>query len=242
MRNLFKNLVFIILIFLIVSGVFTLFKGSSEKEKEISLSQLVQEINQEKIKQITVSGNDLSIIYQDDSKAKSRKETEAALSESLANYGVNKEKLAKVVVETKETGDIWTWLGPVLFSVLPLLLFVFFFWFIFRQARSGVGQAFDFTKARARLFGAEGQPREKITFNDVAGLKEAKEELKEIVDFLQNPKKYLQIGAKIPRGVLLIGAPGRNHGFSSPWLCFSPLSRRSPPMISGWIGEGRNFW
>jgi len=69
-------------------------------------------------------------------------------------------------------------------------------------------QAFDFTKARARLFGAEGHPKEKITFKDVAGLKEAKEELKEVVDFLKNPKKYLQMGAKIPRGVLLVGAPG----------------------------------
>ena len=208
MKNLFKNLIFIILIFLIVSGVFTLFKGSSEEEKEISLSQLVQEINQEKIKQITVSGNDLSIIYQDDSKALSQKETEAALSESLTNYGVDKTKLAKVIVEAKDADDIWGWLWPVLLLVLPLLLFVFFFWFIFRQARSGVGQAFDFTKAKARLFGTEGQPKEKITFNDVAGVKEAKEELKEIVDFLQNPKKYLQMGAKIPRGVLLIGAPG----------------------------------
>lgn len=69
-------------------------------------------------------------------------------------------------------------------------------------------QAFDFTKARARLFGAEGHPKERITFKDVAGLKEAKEELMEVVDFLKNPKKFLQMGATIPRGVLLMGAPG----------------------------------
>jgi cell division protease FtsH len=92
--------------------------------------------------------------------------------------------------------------------VLPILLFFAFFWLIFRQAKMGATQAFDFTKARARLFGAEGQPKEKTTFKDVAGLKEAKEELKEIVDFLKNPEKYLKMGAKIPRGVLRLGPAG----------------------------------
>ena len=111
-------------------------------------------------------------------------------------------------IETKEAGGTWTWLGPILFAVLPLLLFGFFFWMIFRQAKTGAMQAFDFTKARARLFGADGHPREKITFKDVAGLQEAKQELMEVVDFLKQPGKYLQMGAKIPRGVMLIGAPG----------------------------------
>ena len=208
MKNLAKNFILILLIFLVISAVFTLFQQPFEKVKELSLTQLVEEINQEKIKKITVSGNELQIVYKDDSKARSRKETEAALSQSLINYGVDKEKLTKVEIETKEAGGTWNWLGPVLFVILPLLLFGFFFWMIFRQARTGAMQAFDFTKARARLFGAEGQPKERITFKDVAGLKEAKQELTEVVDFLKNPKKYLQMGAKIPRGVMLIGAPG----------------------------------
>jgi cell division protease FtsH len=92
--------------------------------------------------------------------------------------------------------------------MLPLVLFGVFFLFIFRQAKSGAAEAFTFTKARARLFGAEGHPKTRINFNDVAGLKEAKEELKEIVDFLKNPQKYLKMGAKIPRGVLLLGPAG----------------------------------
>jgi len=208
MRNLIKNLVFILLIFLIISGLFALFARPFEKEKELSLTQLVEEINQEKIKKITVSGNELQIIYQDDTEAKSMKETESSLSQSLLNYGVDKTKLAKVEIETKEAGGTWTWLGPVLFAVLPLLLFGVFFWMIFRQAKTGAMQAFDFTKARARLFGAEGHSKERITFKDVAGLAEAKEELKEIIDFLKNPKKFLQMGARIPRGVLLMGSPG----------------------------------
>ena len=208
MKNLAKNFILILLIFLVISAVFTLFQQPFEKVKELSLTQLVEEINQEKIKKVVVSGNELQIVYKDDSKARSRKETEAALSQSLINYGVDKEKLTKVEIGTKEAGGTWNWLGPVLFAILPLLLFGLFFWMIFRQARTGAMQAFDFTKARARLFGAEGQPKERITFKDVAGLKEAKQELTEVVDFLKNPKKYLQMGAKIPRGVMLIGAPG----------------------------------
>ena len=208
MKNLLKNFIFIILVFLIVSAVFTLFSQPFEKEKELSLTQLVEEINQEKVKKITIFGNELEIIYQDDSKARSRKETEAALSESLINYEVDREKLKGVMIETKEERGVWVWLGPALMFLAPLLLFFLFFWFIFRQARAGATQAFDFSRARARLFGAEGHPKEKITFNDVAGLKEAKEELKEVVDFLKNPKKFLAMGARIPRGVLLLGPAG----------------------------------
>lgn len=208
MKDLAKNIIVILLIFLIISGVFTLFAQPFEKIKEVSLTQLIEEINQGKIKKITVEGSELQIIYQDDSKAHSRKETETALSQSLVNYGVAQEKLAKVEIETKKEGGVGVWLGPLLLFLLPLLLFIFFFWMIFRQARTGVTQAFDFTKARAKLFGAEGHLKEKISFDEVGGLKESKEELKEIVDFLKNPKKYLQMGAKIPRGVLLMGAPG----------------------------------
>ncbi len=207
-KNLAKNFIFILLIFLIISGFFSLLARPFEKEKKISLTQLTEEIDQEKIKKIIVSGNELEIIYQDDSKAISRKEAETALSQSLINYGVDKEKLKGIEIETKETGETWTWLGPILLSLLPLLIIGLFFWMMFRQARTGAMQVFDFTRARARLFGAGEQPKERVSFEEVGGLKEAKEELKEIVDFLKNPKKYLQIGAKIPRGVLLMGPPG----------------------------------
>jgi len=208
MKNIIKNILLVLLIFLVVSSVFTLFSQPFEKEKEVSLTQLINDINQEKIKEITVSGNVLQIVYQDDSKAKSEKETEASLSQSLINYGVDTAKLKKIDVKTKEESGTWVWLGPVLFTVLPLLLFIFFFWSFFRQAKGNAMQAFDFSKARARLFGAEGHPKQRINFKDVAGQKEAKEELKEVVDFLKNPRKYLQIGARIPRGVLLLGPAG----------------------------------
>ena len=205
-----KNFVFVVLIFFVIAGVFSFLQ--QEQKNIISITQLVQDVNQGKVKKITVSGNDLAVVLSDNTNAQSKKETEISLSETLINYGADKTKLAGVEINAKEAGGVWNWLGPVLFSVLPLLLFAGFFFFIFRQARGGGAgggmQVFDFTKAKAKLFGADGPPKEKITFADVAGLKEAKEELGEVVDFLKNPKKYLQIGARIPKGVLLVGPPG----------------------------------
>jgi len=208
MKFLVKNFVLILFIFLLISALFSLFFNPFEAQNEISLTQLVNDINQGKVKQITAAGSEIQIIYQNDSQAKSRKEPESSLTDALISLGTNPEELKKVDFKAKEEGGIWIWLSPVLMFGLPLLVFVFFFFMIFRQAKAGAAQAFTFTKARARLFGAEGHPKTKITFKDVAGLKEAKEELQEIVDFLRNPKKYLKMGARIPRGVLLLGGAG----------------------------------
>ena len=208
LKKLAKNILLILLIFLFISALFVLFVRPAEEPKEISLTQLVREINYGKIERIIVINSSLSVFYFDETKAISRKETGIALSESLINHGVDREKLKLVEVQIEEKVEPWAWLGPVLLLLFPLLIFSLFFFFIFRQAKAGAMQAFNFSKARAKLFRADGQNKEKITFKDVAGLREAKEELMEVVDFLKNPKKYLQMGAKIPRGVLLVGPPG----------------------------------
>jgi cell division protease FtsH len=210
MNQLLKNFILIILVFLALGAIFSLFSSPSPKTPAISITQLAGDINQDKIKKITETGDNLSIEYKDSTVATSQKEANISLNESLLNYGADKTKLAGVEVDIQaQQESLWSWLTPLLvFGILPLILFGVFFFMIFRQAKTGAVQTFDFTKSRARLFGAEGHPRDKATFKDVAGLHEAKEELKEIVDFLKFPKKYLAMGAKIPRGVLLLGPAG----------------------------------
>ena len=167
-KNISKNLFIIFVIFLSISAVFALFSQPLEEEKEITLGQLVNDIEQEKVKEIIVSGNTVSITYLDETKAKTRKETESALSETLVNYGLTQEQINKANIGIKEENGWAVWLGPISVLLLPLLFFLLFFWLIFRQAKTGAMQAFNFGKARARLFGAEGSPKEKITFRDVS--------------------------------------------------------------------------
>ncbi|MEI7425187.1 MAG: ATP-dependent zinc metalloprotease FtsH, partial [Candidatus Staskawiczbacteria bacterium] len=206
----FKNFVFVILILLIIGSLFSLLYFPATTSTEITTTQLVSDINNNNIKSITISGDTLNIIYNDNKTATSMKEAGTGLTDLLINLGVNKDNLQKVNVNNQVAKEnVWSWLTPILiFGILPLLVFGFFFWTMIKQAKTGAMQTFDFTKAKARIFGADGHGKEKITFKDVAGLKEAKEELVEIVDFLKFPKKYLAMGAKIPRGVLLVGSAG----------------------------------
>jgi len=190
--------------------VFSLLYLPDQQANEVSLSQLAGDINQDKVKKITVSGDSVEIIYTDDKKASSMKESNSVLSDVLVNLGADKTKLQKVEISAStQEESVWSWLLPaLLYGILPLLVIGFFLWTMMKQTRGSAMQVFDFTRAKAKIFGAEGHSKEKITFKDVAGLKEAKEELVEIVDFLKFPKKYLDMGAKIPRGVLLLGSAG----------------------------------
>ncbi|MDP1629607.1 MAG: ATP-dependent zinc metalloprotease FtsH, partial [bacterium] len=176
-----------------------------EKIGEINLTQLVAKINSEEVAKITVKNNNLDILLKSDEKLKSLKESENSLTESLKNYGVLPEKLEKVEIEIKSESGFWYWAANILPFLLPLALAFFILWFIMRQAKQGSMQAFSFGKSGVRLFRSD---KDRMTFKDVAGLKEPKEELLEVVDFLKSPKKFLDIGARIPRGVLLMGPPG----------------------------------
>jgi cell division protease FtsH len=192
----------------VIAGFASLFYSPIEEIEKISLSTLVQKINAGEVKNITVEANDLSVTLQDGTKLESRKESEASLTQSLANYGVETGKLAAVNIELKREGGTLFWMGVLLPFILPFLIIGFFLWFMLRGAQRGANQAFSFGKARARLIGGAQGKKQKITFKDVAGEEEAKEELFEIVEFLKTPQRFLKMGARIPKGVMLMGPPG----------------------------------
>ncbi|MDP2933109.1 MAG: AAA family ATPase, partial [bacterium] len=204
-----KHLMTAFLILMLIAAVYSLVSDytKSQPTSQISLSQLAVEINEEKVSKITVSGDELQITLKDNSVQISQKESDAALTQSLSYYGVSAEKLSAVNIDVKGPSGLSFWLGAILPIALPLIFVLVIFWFIARQAKNSALQAFTFGQSRARVVGPDDE-KERITFKDVAGVKEAKEELQEIVEFLKTPQKFLDIGARIPKGVLLMGAPG----------------------------------
>jgi cell division protease FtsH len=206
MKNLSKNLLFAILILFFATTLFSFFlDGASPASESISLNALAQKINEGSVKRILVKGDELDVTFADDTKTTAQKEPNVGLTETLVNYAVDAEKLKSVELRIEEPGGTKYWASLLIPSLLPLIVMMAIFFFLFRQAKGGVNQAFTFGKANLRISAPD---KDRVTFKEVAGLREAKEELEEIVDFLRNPKKFLDMGAKIPRGVLLMGSPG----------------------------------
>ncbi|MBI2035198.1 MAG: ATP-dependent zinc metalloprotease FtsH [Candidatus Liptonbacteria bacterium] len=203
-NSIYKQAILALVIFIGATFFFSLFLQSSEKTQELSLGELVARINLGEVVKIVVNGNELRVDLSNGDKAISKKEEGADITDVFSNYGVNLAE-RQVNIEIQDESGLRFWLGILIPTILPFLIIGFFFWWMFRQAKGGVNQAFSFGKSSARLFSSF---RDKITFKDVAGLKEVKQELEEIVDFLKNPKKFLEIGAKIPRGAILMGPPG----------------------------------
>ena len=171
---------------------------------------MAQDIKEDKIEKITVLGSEIVLNYKSGEELISRKEVGISLNDSLASYELTEKLNSLNIVIKEEDEGILGWLLPLSF-ILPLLLIGFFFLIMFKGSRGGGpggGSQFSFLKAPAKMFGDGKNKAEKITFKDIADLKEAKEEIQEVMDFLKNPKKYSVMGARIPRGVLLVGPPG----------------------------------
>jgi len=208
MEKLLKNVGFVVLFFLLASTIMILYSGPKQKPTEISLSELATQVNDGKVKSISVDGNSLTIELNDAAKEKSIKEPQSSLTESLNNYGVDKEKIKDVKIDIKQASGFSAFASNILLPfLLPFLLIGAFIWFMLRQAQRGNSQAMSFGMSKARMTDPKDKNK-RTTFADVAGAKEAKEELGEIVEFLKHPKKFIAIGAKIPKGVLLLGSPG----------------------------------
>jgi cell division protease FtsH len=205
--SFWMNLATSVLILLLIAGAYAYFTSSTSQLVDIPISAVAQDVQANKITTINVNGDDLTLTYGDKSQKVSKKEPDTALTQTLYNLGVTKDALNKVTI-TQERQSSWEFwlsiLGPFLGPVLLIALFV---WYLSRQVRGAGMQAFSFGQSKPRVI----DPNDKgsrVMFKDVAGAKEAKEELLEIVDFLRNPKKFLDIGARIPKGILLMGAPG----------------------------------
>ncbi len=206
--NFWNSLIWTVLLFLTLSSLYSYIVESRTKETVVPVSEIAQDVMSGKVDAISVSGDDLSVTYKESKEVKkSKKEEGVAITETLKNYAVTSEKLQAVKIEVKDPSGFMFWfvtLAPFIFPILFVLLII---WFLTRQVRGAGMQAFTFGQSKARMIDPN-DTRTKITFKDVAGVKEAKEELSEIVDFLKNPKKFLDIGARIPKGILLMGAPG----------------------------------
>ena len=206
-RQLLSNFLTAIIIFLVLTSLYTIIADGRKEVTELPLSDVAKKMLAGEVKKITVEGEKLSVVLKDETTIVSKKESEASLSETFKNYGVSPERLAGVEIEIKSETGFSFWLLNILPFAIPIIFILVFFWFISRQVRGAGMQAFSFGQSKARVINPEDQ-NQRVTFKDVAGVKEAKEELKEIVDFLRNPKKFLDIGARIPKGVILMGAPG----------------------------------
>ncbi|MEN9647529.1 MAG: cell division protein FtsH, cell division protease FtsH, partial [Candidatus Parcubacteria bacterium] len=211
--GMFNNLFVILFLLLLITGVFSFLGSDKTNTKEISLSQLASDIKTAQVVSLTVSGESIEATYATTSSSTqvmlgtTKKEAEASITETLANYGVTPAELSLVQINIENEQGFGYWLVNILPFLVPIVFIGFFIWFLTRQVKGAGAQAFTFGQSKARMI-SPNDKKQRVTFKDVAGCKEAKEELTEIVDFLKNPKKFLEIGARIPKGIILMGAPG----------------------------------
>jgi cell division protease FtsH len=200
-----NSLVLIILIMVVAVLIYQFRSGSTQPER-LAFNEAAAKIRSGEVVRVVVDDNELELIFQDGTSAFSRKEPTKTTVEQLKDLGVTEQDLAasNIALEIKEPSDLGTVISLVTY-ILPALLVVGLIWLMLRQAQGSNNQALSFGKSRARMFAGD-QPT--VTFDDVAGVEEAKEELQEVVEFLREPDKFITLGARIPKGVLLIGQPG----------------------------------
>lgn len=203
--NIYKNFLLVLLILFSLALAASITYKEEQKSTQIDLSTLARKINSGAVTSITVKGDVLEIGDQSGQTLTSQKQQNVDITQTLTNLGVTPENLSAIKLDIQGESGFRYWMSLLLPVLLPLIIIGFMFWLLMGQAKGGMNQAFSFGRANLRLFSSF---KDKVTFADVAGLEEPKQELSEIVDFLKSPKKYLDIGAKIPRGVLLMGSPG----------------------------------
>ncbi|MEM7034081.1 MAG: ATP-dependent zinc metalloprotease FtsH [Chloroflexota bacterium] len=195
---------YIVLGVLIILFLLMQFISGASNANVVSLREVANLAKENNIQQILVQGDDLEVTLRDSSQLISRKETGVGIGETLRNLGVSDENIGSITITIDPPSRWGGWIS-ILATLLPLILIGLFFFFILRQAQGAGNQAMSFGKSRARMFTGD---KPTISFEDVAGAEEAKEELSEVVEFLREPEKFISLGARIPKGVLMVGPPG----------------------------------
>lgn len=206
MGKIVKNIILVLIGFLIISGVIAAFTTGNTKVNTVAISEIKDLINQGKVESLLVSDSTVTASLKDsDGKVAAKIATGQSVSEFFRDSGVNAENFQKVKIEYKTGGSAASIAGAILPFLIPFILISLFIYFLMRQVQGSNNRAMSFGQSAVRL---SDERKNKVRFADVAGSKEAKEELKEVVDFLRFPQKFLALGARIPKGVLLLGSPG----------------------------------
>lgn len=198
LKNLF---IWLFVLAIIISFFFSFSPQNQPVGEEIALSQALVAIKEDKVNEIKIEDNKIILAYKDGKTAFSRKESQSSFTEILKSADINPAS-TNLTIKDMSMSQVWI---DVLSGVLPFALMILFFFFIFRQARGAQDSIFSFGRSRAQVF---SKGKQAITFKDVAGVNEAKKELQEVVDFLKHPGKYRKLGARTPKGVLLVGPSG----------------------------------
>ncbi len=205
MGKIIKNIILILIGFLIVSTIFAAFSGDS-KTKTVPITDIVNLVDQEKVSKITVdSDTAIATVKDSDIKQSAKLGSGENIFQVLKDSGISSDKIRKVQIENKQVSMLSGIAGAILPFLIPFLLISVFIYFLMRQVQGTNNRALSFGQSAVKL---SDERKNRVKFADVAGAKEAKEELNEVVEFLRYPQKFLALGAKIPKGVLLLGAPG----------------------------------
>jgi cell division protease FtsH len=201
-----SSIIYLLLFIAIIVMVVFQFQQQASSQESLTINEVAAEIQRGNVKRVIEDDNRLRVIFANGSEKTSHKEADATLVQQLKELGVATEALSSedVKIEIKPP-SAWLGIATALGYFVPFILLAGVFWFVFRQAQGSNNAALSFGKSRARMFTGD-QPT--VTFEDVAGVEEAKEELKEVVEFLREPEKFISLGARIPKGVLLVGPPG----------------------------------
>ena len=198
---------FAFLALLLVTSIYSYLASGPTNVAKISLTELASDVATGTVVSIDQNDTDLTAQYKNGDVKTTAAEPNGSLTDTLIHYGVTPAELSNVKITVEGPSGFWFWTEQVVPFLGPLLFIILIGWFLTRQMRGAGVQALSFGQSKARVTMPD-DTKQKVTFKDVAGAKEAKQELSEIVDFLKNPKKFLDIGAQIPKGILLMGPAG----------------------------------